>query len=109
MSSAMDRYVEVVKQYPDQQQVDSAVEIEVPGSWFGVGPIGALTPTQRREKYGRGAGSRVLRGARISRGFQDGTQDKGKGHLLHLRRGRSTRAEFRGLLYEAVAVEPLPQ
>jgi len=51
MSSAMDRHIEVVKQYPGQQQVDLAVEIEVPGSWFGVGPMGALTPTERREKY----------------------------------------------------------
>ena len=44
MSAAMHRYVEVVKQYPGQQQVDLAVEIEVPGSWFGAGPMGALTP-----------------------------------------------------------------
>ena len=51
MSTAMDRHIEVVKQYPGQQQVDLAVEIEVPGSWFGVGPMGALTPTERREKY----------------------------------------------------------
>ena len=51
MSAAMHRYVEVVKQYPGQQQVDLAVEIEVPGSWFGVGPMGALTATERREKY----------------------------------------------------------
>ena len=47
----MDRYVEFVKQYPGQQQVDLAVEIEVPGSWFGVGPMGSLTTTERREKY----------------------------------------------------------
>jgi hypothetical protein len=51
MSAAMHRYVEVVKQYPGQQQVDLAVEIEVPGSWFGAGPMGALTPNERREKY----------------------------------------------------------
>ena len=51
MSTAMDRHIEVVKQYTGQQQVDLAVEIEVPGSWFGVGPMGALTPTERREKY----------------------------------------------------------
>ena len=49
----MDRYVEVVKQYPGQQQVDVAVEIEDPGSWFGVGPMGSqpLTPPERRKKY----------------------------------------------------------
>ena len=65
MSSAMDRHIEVVKQYPGQQQVDLAVEIEVPGSWFGVGPMGALTPTERREKLLAGAapaGARPLMG-----------------------------------------------
>ena len=51
MSNTMDRYVEVVKQYPGQEQVDLAVEIEVAGSWFGDGPMGALTDTERREKY----------------------------------------------------------
>ena len=34
-----------------QEQVDLAVEIEVPGSWFGVGSMGSLTTTERREKY----------------------------------------------------------
>ena len=33
------------------EQVDLAVEIEVAGSWFGDGPMGALTATERREKY----------------------------------------------------------
>jgi len=47
----MDRYVELVQQYPGQQQVDLAVEIHVPGSWFGVGPMGSLTTTERRDKY----------------------------------------------------------
>ena len=47
----MDRYVELVQQYPGQQQVDLAVEIQVPGSWFGVGPMGSLTTTERRDKY----------------------------------------------------------
>ena len=53
MCNSMDRYVEVVKQYPGQEQVDLAVEMEVaePGSWFGDGPMGALTATERREKY----------------------------------------------------------
>ena len=32
MSTAMERYIELVKQYPGQEQVDLAVEIEVPGS-----------------------------------------------------------------------------
>ena len=47
----MERFVAVVKQYPGQQQVDLAVEIEVPGSWFGAGPMGSLTATEQREKY----------------------------------------------------------
>jgi len=47
----MDRYVELVQQYPGQQQVDLAVEIQVPGSWFGVGPMGSLTTIERRDKY----------------------------------------------------------
>ena len=37
MAATMERFVVVVKQYPGQQQVDLAVEIEVPGSWFGAG------------------------------------------------------------------------
>ena len=51
MAAAMKRFVEVVKQYPGQHQVDLAVEIEVPGSWFGAGPMGSLTVTEQREKY----------------------------------------------------------
>jgi len=47
----MERYIELVKQYPGQEQVDLAVEIEVPGLWFGVGLMGSLTTTERREKY----------------------------------------------------------
>jgi hypothetical protein len=49
----MERFVAVVKQYPGQQQVDLAFEIEVPGSWFvfGAGPMGSLTATEQREKY----------------------------------------------------------
>jgi len=47
----MERYIELVKQYPGQKQVDLAVEIEVPGSWFCVGSMGSLTTTERREKY----------------------------------------------------------
>jgi len=51
MSTAMERYIKLVKQYPGQEQVDLAVEIEVPGSWFGVGSMGSLTTIERREKY----------------------------------------------------------
>ena len=36
----MERYIELVKQYPGQEQVDPTVEIEVPGSWFCVGSLG---------------------------------------------------------------------
>ena len=43
MAATMKRFVAVVKQYPGQQQVDLAVEIEVPGSWFCAGPMGSLT------------------------------------------------------------------
>ena len=51
MSTVMERYIELVKQYPGQEQVDLSVEIEVPGSWFSVGSMGSLTTTDRREKY----------------------------------------------------------
>jgi hypothetical protein len=43
----MSRFIEVVKQYPGQQQVDLSVEIEVPGNWFG----GSLAITEKLEKY----------------------------------------------------------
>jgi len=33
MSTAMERDIELVKQYPGQEQVDLSVEIEVLGSW----------------------------------------------------------------------------
>ncbi len=51
MAATMERFVAVVKQYPGQQQVHLAVEIEVPGSWFGAGPMGSLTATEQRQKY----------------------------------------------------------
>jgi len=51
MSTVMERYIELVKQYPDQEQVDLSVEIEVPGSWFSVGLMGSLTTTEQPEKY----------------------------------------------------------
>ena len=74
MSNAMDRYVEVVKQYPGQEQVDLAIEIEVAGSWFSDGPMGALTATERREKYT----AQAVEYSEV-REFP-GAQDKGKGH-----------------------------
>ena len=42
---------EVYKQYPDQEQVDLSIEIEVPGSWFGGTEMGSLTATERSVKY----------------------------------------------------------
>ena len=47
MTSTIARFVEIVKQYPDQAQVDLCVEIEVPGSWFG----GTLNASERSLKY----------------------------------------------------------
>ena len=43
--------VEMIKQYPGQEQVDLSVEICVPGSWFSGTAIGALTAAERRESY----------------------------------------------------------
>lgn len=60
------------KQYPGQQQVDLKVKIEVPGAWFGKGSAGALTSTERREKYEAIAveydPARLFRGAQRGRG-----------------------------------------
>jgi len=39
MSTTMERYIQLVKQYPRQEQFDLTVEIEVPGSFFGVGSM----------------------------------------------------------------------
>ena len=50
-STVMDRYVKLVQQYPGQQQVNLAIEIQVPGSWFSVGLMGSLTTTEWRDKY----------------------------------------------------------
>lgn len=45
------RFVEVVKHYPGQQQVNLSVEIEVPGNWFGGTEMGSLNASERRQKY----------------------------------------------------------
>ena len=45
------RFVEVVKHYSGQQQVNLSVEIEVPGSWFGGTEMGSLSASERRQKY----------------------------------------------------------
>ena len=51
MSGVMMRFVEVVKHYPGQHQVNLSVEIEVPGSWFGGTEMGSLSSSERRQKY----------------------------------------------------------
>ena len=51
MSGSMRRFVQVVKHYPGQQQVNLSVEIEVPGSWFGGTEMGSLNASERRQKY----------------------------------------------------------
>ena len=49
--STMLHFIDVVKQYPGQEQVDLRVEIEVPGTWFGGTSQGSLTNAEKREKY----------------------------------------------------------
>jgi len=89
MSTAMERYIELFKQYPGQEQVDLAVEIEVPGSWFGIGSMGSLTTTERREKYNaQFVYSEVREFPGASRGARK-TKEK------TIRFIRSRRAEFR--------------
>ena len=51
MSGSMMSFVQRVKYYPGQQQVNLSVEIEVPGSWFGGTEMGSLSASERRQKY----------------------------------------------------------
>ena len=51
MSGSMMSFVQRVKYYPGQQQVNLSVEIEVPGSWFGGTEMGSLNASERRQKY----------------------------------------------------------
>ena len=103
------RFVEVVKHYPGQQQVNLSVEIEVPGSWFGGTEMGSLNASERRQKY-RAQCSRVCGSSRISGRFIAGSQGQGSSHPVHLHRRCSIGSEFRRVLDEAVAVavEPVP-
>ena len=39
------------KQYPGQQQVNLAVKISIPGSWFGGGDAGRLSAAEKRDSY----------------------------------------------------------
>ena len=50
MSGSMMNFVQRVKYYPGQQQVNLSVEIEVPGSWFGGTEMGSLSASERRQK-----------------------------------------------------------
>ena len=43
--------VEIITQYGGQEQVDLAVIVDIPGSWFGAGADGALAPSEKKEKY----------------------------------------------------------
>ena len=51
MSGSMMSFVQRVKYYPGQQQVNLSVEIEVPGSWFGGTEMASLSASERRQKY----------------------------------------------------------
>ena len=106
-STVMDRYVEMVKKWPGQQQVNLAVEIQVPGSWFGVGPMGCLTATERREKYTAQAVEYCE--VREFLGATKGARKIKEKAIRFICLGRCRRAEFGRLLDAAVAMEPLPQ
>ena len=107
-STAMDRYVELVQQYPGQQQVDLDVEIQVPGSWFGVGPMGSLTTTERRDKYN----AQTVEYCEV-REFPGATRGARKTKEKAIRficlADAADAPKFGRLLDEPVAVEPLPQ
>ena len=49
--SVVDLGIQLIKQYPGQEQVDLAVTVEVPGSWFGGTASGSLGSGERKEKY----------------------------------------------------------
>ena len=43
--------VEIITQYAGQEQVDLAVLVDVPGSWFGAGADSGLAAAEKKEKY----------------------------------------------------------
>ena len=51
--------VEIITQYAGQEQVDLAVLVDVPGSWFGAGADGGLAAAEKKEKYLIDASRRV--------------------------------------------------
>jgi len=63
--------VERIHQYAGQEQVDLAVVVDIPGSWFGAGAGGGLA-RQREEGEVLGAGCRVCRGPRVQEGSHEG-------------------------------------
>ena len=94
--------VDIIKQYPGQEQVDLSVLVEIPGSWFG----GALTTNERRDKYEAQAVefTEVYEFFRVRLGEEG---DEGAGDPLHLHQRRRRRRRAPGLLDEARRVEPL--
>ena len=42
---------ELIKQYPAEEQVRLKVIVDIPGSWFGAGHLGALNASERSTKY----------------------------------------------------------
>ena len=103
----MMRFVEVVKHYPGQQQVNLSVEIEVPGSWFGGTEMGSLNAGERRQKYKAQAVEyaevREFPGA-TARGRARSRRQPSSSSVWTTKLG----PEFRRVLDAAVAVEPVP-
>ena len=100
------RFVEVVKHYPGQQQVNLSVEIEVPGSWFDGTEMGSLSASERRQKYK----AQAVEYAEVREfpGASARAQGQGASHPVHLSGRRKLGPEFRRVLDAAVAVEPVP-
>ena len=105
MSGAM-RFVEVVKHYPGQQQVNLSVEIEVPGSWFDGTEMGSLSASERRQKYK----AQAVEYAEVREfpGASARTRKVKEPSIRFLSGRRKLGPEFRRVLDAAVAVEPVP-
>lgn len=50
-ASLLAKGFEIIKQYPGPEQVELAVVINIPGSWFGAGAQGGLTASEKKDKY----------------------------------------------------------
>ena len=91
-NNTLDSVVERIQQYPGQEQVDLAVEVDVPGSWFGGTAAGSLTTSERREKYTtRPRGGPVPSGKRVRGSGRRQEEDERGGGPLHLHRRREGR------------------